>query len=355
MFQQTGNRDRRRRTAVWGVVCSAVLTATVGAQQVTTTIQTTQPSSRGGLLGQPAVLPNVLGWNRSLPIERQITLPGLPAGTPTVYQPGTVGVPAVVGGRHYYNHDGVWVDGSYDGDDLRLRFHLGTGADLLRRGRYYYYPTAYTNRGYYYRDGRLCYDPSWYYYRTGVSLSTGPVDGVLTTRVDNSLRSTPVAPQPPAPLPEVELTAIERARLLMAADEVEDAIESFRDHLDEDPEDVEAMRDLGVALVEAGRTEDGVAAIALAYRTDPLLARSVFDLTGLGLEGRRYDNLLSRVLLLARKVDSGSAHLAGAMLLQADGKVAGAARVLDRAERAGLGDEVVGPLRRELGIPAQKP
>ena len=142
MFQQTGNRDRRQRTLAWGVVCSALLTASVGAQQVTTTIQTVQPSSRGGLLGQPAVLPNVLGWNRSLPIERQITLPGLPAGTPTVYQPGTVGIPAVVGGRHYYYDDGVRVDGSYDGDDLRLRFHLGTGADLLRRGRYSYYPVG---------------------------------------------------------------------------------------------------------------------------------------------------------------------------------------------------------------------
>jgi len=349
MYRQSGNRVFIRSAMLVGLLAVAA-----GAQQVTTTVQTTLPSSRGGLIGQPAVLPNVLGRNRSLPIERLITLPGLPAGTPTAHLPGSFPVPAIVGRNIFHDGDGLRIDGRYDDDNLALRFHLGTGYALHERGLHDY-PSTSSGRGYYLRDGRIYYDPSWYYYRSGVSLSTGPIDGVLTSRTDATLRS-PRTPQPAVVVePEVELTVIERARLLMGAEELDEAIESFRDHLDEDPEDVQAMRDLGVAMIEAGRAEDGIAAIAMAYRTDPLLARSALDLAGLGLEGRRYDNLLSHVLLLARKIDSGSAHLAGAMLLQADGKVAGAARVLDRAERAGLADEVVGPLRRELGIPAHKP
>lgn len=349
------DRQACSRVLLSGLMLAGVFCAPAGAQDNKATAPAQPTTSRSGLIGQPAALPNVLGRNRSLPIERRITLPGLPAGTPApvVYQPATVGIPSAVGRRGYHYDDGVRVEGSYDGDDFTISFHLGTGANLFDSRRTYY-PAGYATRGYYIRDGRVYYNPAWYYYNSGAYLSTQPVNGVLTQQVDYTLRSPQVAQPQPAPEPQRPLTAIERAHLLMAADEPDDAIRAFRDHLDEDPEDVGAMRGLGVAMIEANRADDGIAMIALAYHTDPLLARTALDLQELGLDGRRYDNLLARVLQFAKRVDSGSAHLAGVMLLQADGKVSGAARVLDRAENAGLADDIVDPLRRELGVPAHR-
>lgn len=329
-----------------GLLVGGLFAASASAQQHAGTGQHAQPSTlRGGLIGQRVAMPNVLGRGGTLPIHRQITLPGLSSGQ-VQPQYGRVGVPGVVGQRGYdhggYDHgDGVRIEGRYEGDKFSLNFHLGSGADLYHRR--YSSPYGYGRYGY------SSY-PSLSSYSSGAYLSTQPVDGVLTRQVDSTLRS-PGAGQPArASEPEREWTAIEVARLFMAADELDRSIEAFRDHLDEDGEDVEAMRDLGVAMIEAGRLEDGIAMIAMAYRTDPVLARTALDVYGLGLDGRRYDALLSRVLGFARKTDSGSAHLAGVMLLQGDRKVAGALRVLDRAERAGLASEVVDAFRRELGV-----
>jgi hypothetical protein len=340
------------RVFLIGLALGGVLCASAGAQQVSTQQAGNQSALRGGLVGQRAVLPNVLGGNRSLPIDRRITLPGLSA--PAVYQPATARIPAVVG-RHYEGYrDGIRVDGRYDGDKFTLNFHLGQGSNLIDPHRTLY-PAGHADGGYFVRNGRVYYNPSWYYYNSGAYLSTRPVDGVLTQRVDYTLRSPQTAqPQQPAPEPERELTAIERATLFMAADDLDRAIEAFRDHLDEDPEDVGAMRSLGTAMVEAGRTEDGIAVIAMAYRTDPMLARTALDLNSLGLDSRRFDTLLSRVLQFAERTDSGSGHLAGVMLLQADRKLTGATRVLDRAEKADLAGEIVDAFRRELGVPARR-
>ncbi len=341
------------RVLLCGLIVGGLFEASALAQHTTTQ----HTVSSRGLIGQRAAFPNVLGRSRSLPIQRQITLPGLGGQVSYPRSTGGVGgVGAVVGQRGYYHDDGLRVDGRLEGDKFSLNLHLGSGANLLDHGRYYY-PYGYTSRGYYAHDGRLYYNPAWYYYSSGTYLTTRPVDGVLNQRVDDTLRSPQVAQPAPTPEPAREWTALEKAHLLMAADELDEAIEAFRDHLDEDAEDVKAMRSLGVAMLEAGRLDDGIAMIAMAYRTDPVLARTALDITGLGLDGlggRRYDNLLSRVLGFARKTDSGSAHLAGVMLLQADRKVAGAVRVLDRAEKAGLAEEIVDALRRELGVPGRR-
>ena len=349
------DRAACKPTLVRGVMLSALVCGLAlgqqnkPAEQVAAAGQKASlPTRTGGLMGQPARLPNVLGRNRSLPLDRHITLPGLPAGTPTATVP--TGQRGYVGRLPVYRtgDDGLRIEGDYEDGKFSLEFHLGSGS-YYDGGRVYY---PYGSRGYYVHNGRYYYDPSWYYYRRGTYLSTRPVNGVLTQQMDSTLLASQ-APQPQIPTEPVrELTTIERATLLMAAEELPDAIEAYRDHLDEDPEDVKAMRALGLALIENNRLEDGVAMVALAYRTDPMLARSAMDLPELGLEGRRYTNLLARVLQFARRVDSGSAHLAGAVLLQADGKVAGAGRVLDRAERAGLAEEILDPMRRELGIPA---
>ncbi|MBK7403945.1 MAG: hypothetical protein IPJ41_04770 [Phycisphaerales bacterium] len=308
--------------------------------------QSQLPTPQGGLSGQRADFPNVLSPDATLPINRHITLPGLP----TAPGPNRVApVPAVVGGPGtVVGTDGVRINGQYNNGDFSLNFHLGSGLrGVVQPG------VLYGRDGYYYAPYGWSRTSPWWRYRYGEYYSNAPVDGVLTQRVDYSLRA-PQLTQPPAPAqePPRELTAIEKARLLMAADELDSAIASYRDHLDTDPEDVKAMREMGLAMIEDDRPDDGVAMVALAYRTDPSLARAPIELAPLGLDGRRYDSLLAKALQFARRTDSGSAHLVGAILLQADGKYSGAARVLDRAEKAGLSGDVLDPVRREIGRPA---
>jgi hypothetical protein len=307
--------------------------------------QAAPPSSRGGLMGVPAKLPNVLGRNRSLPLERRITLPGLPADD----HPGSGPIVGPIGSPGWHpgwdrdcdiiSGGGLVVDGRIVSGDWKVGFHLG-GPTIIDCDK---------------DDGHHHHDHHWYRgipwrYGYGSWYRTGAIDGVYTQPVDYSLRM-PQLTQPPAPppQPERELTALERAELLIAVEELGGAISAYRDHLAADPEDVQAMRALGVAMIEHGRMEDGVAMVALAYRTDPMLARTPLDLGALGLDGKRYDSLLARVLGFAKRIDSGSAHLVGAMLLQADGKVSGASRVLERSENAGLEGAIADAFRRELG------
>lgn len=315
-----------------------------------------------GVQGQRASLPGPNRSGGSL-LNRQLTLPGL---QPAPQRSGG-GVSATVGGPGYFRSggvaDGFHADGVYDDGDLSLRFHLGSGAVLLPDGRVYDPRTGYSTRiltnGTYLYTGRSGYGPysnRYWYYDSGRYWSTLPVDGVLTRQVDPTLVMRP-QPQQVVPVPaepDRELTALERARAYLRADEADKAVTAFRDHLAEDPEDVNAMRSLGLALLDAGRLGDGTAMVALAYRTDAMLARTPVDLEELGLERRRHDRLLSRVLAYAKRTDAGSAHLAGVVLLQAEGKVAGASRVLDRAARAGLDEDIVDAFRRELGTPAHR-
>lgn len=313
------------------------------------------PARSVGHQGQRVRMPGMANPGRSLPIQRQLTLPGLSptpqgVGQPVVGHPGVYPVRVRTG-------DGVQVNGSYEDGNLALRFHLGSGATLLPDGSVLYPRGVYTT-GYYLQSGGhgsgYRYNPYWYY-DSGRYWSSRPIDGVLTRQIDPTLLMTPQPQAPAQPAePARELTALELAHAYVAADEADRAIQAFRDHLVDDPEDVDAMRGLGLAMLDAGRLSDGTAMVALAYRTDALLARSPVDLDELGLGARRHDRLLSRVLAYAKRTDASSAHLAGVVLLQAEGKIAGATRVLDRAERAGLDEGIVDALRRELGTPAHR-
>lgn len=317
------------------------------------------PARSVGHQGARVRLPGMANPGRTLPIHRQLTLPGLsPVPVNGGVQPGYVGRPGVY--LPSSGNGGVTLDGSYEDGDLSVRFHLGNGATYLPDGRVYYpYRTGVYTEGVYLQSGAYRggyrYNPYWYY-DSGRYWSNDPVDGVVIRQLDPTLLMRPI-PQPaaaPAAEPEIELTAIERAQLLMRADRAEDAIDAYEEHLKEDPEDVDAIRVMGIATLEAGRIDDGTALIALAYHTDALLARKPVDLEEIGLGARRHDRLLGRALAYAKRTDAGSAHLAGVVLLQAEGKTAGATRVLDRAERAGLDADITDAFRRELGTPAHR-
>lgn len=355
-MSQSTRRVRVRSLALCVVMACG---AAVNAQN-----QTPRPTPRSvGHQGVSARMPGMPNRPMTLPIHRQYPRTGGQTSVPaTAVTPHAV--PGRLGDTLVYRHGdyhrtggGLHVDGAYDGDDWKLRIHLGGGGLVRLPDGTVYYPHGGLSHGYYRRGGVVYYNPGWYY-DTGrywsSRWSSRPVDGVLTQYVDPSLltRPQPPAPQPPSE-PERELTPLETARLLMRADEAEDAIDAFRDHLEQDPEDVRAMRAMAVAMLEAGRLSDGVSLLALAYRTDAMLARTPLDLEELGLDQhRRFDRLLGRVLGYAKRTDAASAHLAGVALLQGDRKASGALRVLDRAAEAGLREDIADAFRRELGVVA---
>lgn len=180
----------------------------------------------------------------------------------------------------------------------------------------------------------------WWYdpiYNTGGY--TGPIDGQLSPGYQ------PAVEPPPEP---VVLTTLERAAVELAFGDADRAVELYRLHLGEDPADVGAMRALAVALVKAGRFEDAAATVRLAYVTDPTLAQRPVSPTIAGegaLDARR---IRTAAAGHAGRVDTASAWLMVAVLLQGERMPEAALRVLDRAEGHGLEPAVASALRGEL-------
>jgi hypothetical protein len=166
-----------------------------------------------------------------------------------------------------------------------------------------------------------------------------------------------VAPTPPTPLvptatvepvQPVPLTGRELADALLHWDEPERAIAAYQVHLAENPDDSEALRMLGMALIDARRIPEGVAAIALAHERHPELAHSPVPMDVFGPPEDLRRNL-NRVSVHANRVNTASAWLALAVLMQAEGRTRPAAAMLARAEESGLSDEVAREMRSVVG------
>jgi tetratricopeptide (TPR) repeat protein len=174
------------------------------------------------------------------------------------------------------------------------------------------------------------------------------IDGRLVVRgvQPGSGLSMPAA-SPPAPPPPPPLTTLERARLAFARGDHDGAVDAYRAHLAEEPDDFEAAVEMGAALIDAGRVDDGVSVIALAYRTDPGLAYgSVSD--RVSVDPRRWRALVVRAVRQAHRRDSASGWLAVAVLMQAEGRKDVALRMVERAEQHGLEGSVASQLAAVL-------
>jgi hypothetical protein len=155
------------------------------------------------------------------------------------------------------------------------------------------------------------------------------------------------APTPaPEPAPE-PLSMLEQARVLLAVGEIEAAVERYQRHLVGEGEDFLAAAELGVALIEAGRLDDGVAMIAYAYSRDPALGSwPVSD--RIQMDGRRWRRGVVRAVQHANRRDSASAWLAVAVLMQGEGRKDVARRMLDRSIDRGLDASIAGAMRAVL-------
>ncbi|USN97969.1 MAG: hypothetical protein H6810_07180 [Phycisphaeraceae bacterium] len=153
--------------------------------------------------------------------------------------------------------------------------------------------------------------------------------------------TTPAATQQAAPAEPP--TEIELARAALAYGDDEGAIQHYRTHLTENPDDFRAAAELAVALLAAGRDDDGVAMIRLAYGSDPGLAIRPISERVL-LNSRQWRDLVVRAVRHAHQRDSGSAWLTVSVLMQAEGRTKVAMRMLDRARDRGLDRSVFDPL-----------
>lgn len=118
-------------------------------------------------------------------------------------------------------------------------------------------------------------------------------------------------------------------------------------------------RELAIARLLAGHPDEAAAVFALAYERDPALAASAMDpgLIGTRASGpSRWDGLLRAAVRHAHRVDSASAWLQVAVLMQAQGpsKWPAARRMLDRAQARGLAEPVASALGAALS-PAPEP
>lgn len=235
---------------------------------------------------------------------------------------------------------GLVVDGSYVDDRFRLGFHLGTpliGIPWLIRD---HNGPSVINSGAYlstYSDG-MC-GPRY-----------GLIEGLYAT-VDPALTTQPAPPPaPPQPVaPPVPETDKALGDQLLASGDAKAAVNAYRRHLNDNPDDAEAMLALGLALLDAAQPKEGVAMIGMAYRKEPALADSAIPLDVYQRGAGQFRENLRRVSVYANRSNSASAWLALSVLMQAEGRTATALTMLDRAAKAGLEAEVVSRVRSALG------
>ncbi|MCA9300417.1 MAG: hypothetical protein KDA28_15205, partial [Phycisphaerales bacterium] len=216
--------------------------------------------------------------------------------------------------------------------NLSLHFHTGSSisTQLMRQ---HAISTRYLVNRYPYRCGY--YDLYGYHspYRHYA------IQGYYTP--DPSLVASAPAPAPSeseaaAPPP----TPLEVGAAAMQAGELEVAIDAYKEHLRDQPEDAWAMRQLGICLMESDRIEDGIAVVRHAYRTDPMLAEQPVARMHFALDTQRLRALVNRSVRYAHRTGSASAWLGVTALMQAEGRRDVARRMLDRAEEAGLETEI---------------
>lgn len=232
-------------------------------------------------------------------------------------------------------------------DDFFLRVHLGSPGDFVQHGKRLIYPYPYTylapgpyvNRWPYghrynswpvytvgsgYADPAISYGPDGYYYDP---------DGMV---------------QPMEGAPVRELTVVEQADLLLGTNRPEAAAMLYQEHLAQHPDDAVAMRALAVALLKAGRPQEAVAVAAMAYDKDPsgLAIRPIPTVLFSDPDDLRA--ALNRAVTYANRVNTASAWLLVATLMQAEGRDPVAARMLDRAIDLGLSERVASAMAAEL-------
>jgi hypothetical protein len=248
---------------------------------------------------------------------------------------------AIVSSASFVEASGFAAQGQFSDGRFRLAFHLGSPIgrhhDWCPRPPRTICPDVIYPIGF-----------PWWYGNYGSPRIYGTSYGTYAA-YDPSLVSTMATPTY-EPMQEMVTPSSERelADAYLRAGDVRAAAKSYRAHLGQFPTDAGAMRGLALALLEASQFSDAAAMMSLAYHTDPgLVNRPVPEDVYAGGARELRDNL-NRASVYANRVQTPSAWLMLAVLMQAEDRPIPARTVIDRAAAAGLDREIVEPFRSAL-------
>lgn len=203
---------------------------------------------------------------------------------------------------------------------------------LNRRWRNDYYCGSYD--GVY---GGSYYD-SWY--PSAFNADVGMVDSFVA-------RGNPAPVPPPAVDPDAGLTVLERAAKRLHEGRPDEAVVLLRSYTDAYPNEPEAARTLALALLDARRTKEGVAVMALVYERNPALAWTPIAPDAVGQQ-RELRDLVVRAVEFGHRTNSSSAWLTVAVLMQGEGREDPAFKMIERAGTLGLDADVSKAMRIAL-------
>ena len=130
----------------------------------------------------------------------------------------------------------------------------------------------------------------------------------------------------------------------------------FQEYVSKNPDDAAARRLQGLALIDAGKLIDGVDTVFAAYASKPKLARDPLRPGDLRDGSGGFADRRGRVLGLASRTGGAPANFVGAVLAQGEGRNELAAKLLDRAVKAGLVKAVADEFQATLApLPPKAP
>jgi hypothetical protein len=277
------------------------------------------------------------------------------------------------GGGHDDGHHGGGHDDGHHGDDWHIDIDINFWSHpTYCPGGWWYVWGDYDGDGYLdYVCTNGSYSVYWYGW-TGSYWNCSPWYGWYPSRyrtywwthsipdtyrgtvygTDDELLDEPtvlVVDDMPETIPEaVPLSAVEVARLEMSIGNPGVAIEAYRAHLSEYPDDWYTLRELGIAMIRDGQRGDGIAMIGYAHSQDPLLAYEAIPVELFEGDGRLMRDVLVKVVGWAHRNPSASAWLTVALIMQGEGRTGPAMKMIDRAEQHGLEFEVADQMRSAL-------
>lgn len=248
-------------------------------------------------------------------------------------------------GRHDGRHDGHGggIHGSYKGDHWRFKFHLGHDHHLhhdhhhdLFWWRYPFY--AYTLGAYWYDDYRYPLSPYWDY--NDDFISGWAVQDYQQAQAEAEYRREQFE----------AMTPVEKGDVKLSEGDAQAAIGYYVQHLDVEKDDALAARSLALALIDAGRIDQGAATMLLAYEKNPsVLANQPIRPSQVAGGVREFRKLMTDAVQYANRTKLASAWLSAAVLAQAEGRKDVAANLVAKAKQAGLSGETLRQMELATG------
>lgn len=129
---------------------------------------------------------------------------------------------------------------------------------------------------------------------------------------------------------------------------INEAVAAYGRHLQDHPDDWLVVREMGVALLAAGRSEDAMDMVHEAYLNNPELGILPLNRSILGESEEGLRGLVIRAVQHTNRNPRAKGWLLVAALMQAQGRVELAGEMIGRAEGLGLEQTVVEGFRESL-------